>query len=91
MSVTVKLHPNLLTGSGANQVTLAVDGTTVGECLAQAVAELPDFNATEYLKDGELLGHVLLYLNQVDAYPDELAHATRPGDVIELIPVIGGG
>lgn len=90
MNVSIILHPNLLVGAEA-AVNVTVPGATVGECLAAAAAAVPGFKPENYLKDGELLGHVLVYVNRVDAYPGELALPVKDGDIIELIPIIGGG
>jgi molybdopterin converting factor small subunit len=90
MGVNVIIHPNLLANL-EEQLSVSVQGATVGDCLAAATAKVPQFLAENYLKDGELLGHVLVYVNRVDAYPNELARPVEDGDRIELIPIIGGG
>ena len=90
MGVKVIIHPNLLEGQG-QQVRVTVEGETVGDCLAAASVTVPQFTPENYLKDGQLLGHVLAYVNRADAYPDELARPVKDGDTIELIPIIGGG
>ncbi len=90
MGVSVILHPNLLEGS-EEQLSVTVSGATVGACLAAASATVPQFKPESYLKNGELMGHVLVYINRADAYPDELSRPVKDGDSIELIPIIGGG
>jgi hypothetical protein len=59
--------------------------------LAAASAAVPEFSPNNYLKDGELIGHVLIYINRIDAYPGELERRVSDGDTVELIPIIGGG
>jgi len=90
MGVNIILHPNLLVGI-EEEVSITVSGETVGDCLAQAEALVPQFLAENYLNNGEILGHVLVYINRVDAYPNELARPVKNGDRVELIPIIGGG
>lgn len=90
MTVEVIIHPNLLEGK-TEPLKVKVGGATVGECLAAATAAVPEFVTEGYLKDGQLMGHVLVYVNRTDAYPGELEKPVADGDTIELIPIIGGG
>lgn len=70
---------------------VSVAGQTVGECLNQLMQQYPDVEKMLLAKDGKLLDYVNIYVNNEDAYPEELAKPLQEGDTINILYLIGGG
>ncbi len=68
-----------------------VNGSTVGECLNHLVKQFPRMEKMLFDKNGELFGYVGIYVNEEDAYPEELAKPVKDGDELYILYVIGGG
>ena len=68
-----------------------VNGGTVGECLQELVDKFPGIKKTLLTENGDLHGYVALFINETDAYPDELTKPVNDGDHLHIIYVIGGG
>ena len=90
MSITVNIHQALrhLTN---NQATAEVNGTTVGECLADLVRQFPGIESKLFKKQGKLLNYVDIYVNQESSYPEELAKLVKDGDKLSITLMISGG
>lgn len=91
MTVSVKFHRYLLCDSAGSQTTTETSGHTLRECLEQATARFPKLKNEVFDPSGRLQGHILLLLNVEEAQTDELNRKVSDGDIIEVIPIIGGG
>ena len=70
---------------------IEVKGTTVGECLQEAISQYPGVANVLFYKDGGLRNHVEIYLNAESAYPDELEKLVSEGDEITITALLAGG
>ena len=91
MAVRVNIHRYFLRDAAGDWVTAEANGKTVGECLKQIVIEFPQLKKEIFDPEGKLQGYVSVFLNGEDSYPEELAKKLNDGDIIDMIPVIGGG
>ena len=90
MSVKVNIHP-ILYHLTNDQDVAEVNGSTVGQCLEQLVAQFPEIKQGLFGKDSQLLDYVDIYVNGESAYPEELAKPTKDGDTIHIVLMIAGG
>ncbi len=90
MSVKVNIHPVLYHFTN-DQDVVVVNGSTVGECLEELVAQFPAIKQGLFDKDGKLLNYVDIYVNGESAYPDELAKPVKDGDELHIVLIIAGG
>ena len=90
MSVTINLHPNLYHFTN-DQAVVEVNGSTVGQCLADLVKQFPQIRQGLFGKDGKLLNYVDIYVNQESSYPEELAKPVKDGDELHITLIIAGG
>ncbi|MFC2041577.1 MoaD/ThiS family protein [Chloroflexota bacterium] len=90
MSVKIYIPPYLQPFVNNTEVFEA-KGSTVGECLNYLLERSPDIANKLFNKKGELHGYVAIYINEEDAYPDELARSIKDGDKIHILYIIGGG
>jgi sulfur-carrier protein len=72
--------------------SVQVEGADVAEALAALVDRHPDLRRRLYLPNGELRNFVTLFRNDEDIRSLERgATILRPGDVVSIVPSIGGG
>jgi len=90
MGVEINIHPTLLSFTD-NQEVVQVNGGTVGQCLEQLVARFHNVKERLFNKDGKLLSHVDLYINEESAYPEEMAKPVNDGDELHIVLMISGG
>ncbi len=90
MSVTINLHPTLHQFANG-QVTVKVEGSTVGQCLDDLIRQFPQIKRWLFDKKGKLYNYVDIYVNQESSYPEELAKAVRDGDELNITLIIAGG
>ncbi|MFO7996398.1 MAG: MoaD/ThiS family protein [Dehalococcoidia bacterium] len=90
MAVKINIHP-FLSQQTNNQDVVEVNGSTVGECLHQLVAQFPGLKPWLFEKDGRLNRLVEIYVNTESSYPEELAKPVRDGDELHIIVIIAGG
>ena len=90
MSITVNIHQALRQLTN-NQATAEVNGTTVGQCLADLVRQFPGIESKLFNKQGKLLNYVDIYVNQESSYPEELAKPVKDGDKLSITLMIAGG
>ncbi len=88
MSVKVNIHL-VLCGYTNRQDVIEVNGSTVGGCLEQAVAQLPELNEELFDKSGKLLDCIDISVNGEDAYPEELAKSVNDGDELYIAMNMG--
>ena len=90
MAVKVHIHTThrqLTNGAEA----VAVEGSTVGECLNQLIRQFPGMEKALFAKKDRLLNNVEIYLNHASAYPNELVKPVKDGDEIHLVVMLTGG
>lgn len=90
MSVTIKVYAILDKYTDGEQV-IEVNGSTVGQCLAQLVEKHPDIKEALFDKNGKLLDYINIYVNRKRPYPELLDKQVKDGDDILLAVAIGGG
>ncbi|MCJ7792042.1 MAG: MoaD/ThiS family protein [Dehalococcoidia bacterium] len=90
MSVKINIHP-FLSQHTNNQDVVAVNGSTVGQCLEQLVARFPERRPWLFEKNGKLNRLVEIYVNMESSYPEELAKPVKDGDELHIIIIISGG
>ena len=90
MSVKINIHPTLYHFTNEQDI-VEVNGSTVGQCLEQLVAQFPAIRTGLFGKDGKLLNYVDIYVNGESAYPEELAKTVKDGDELHIVLIIAGG
>jgi len=90
MPVNIHIHATHRKFTNGWEV-VAVEGTTVGECLNQLIKQFPGMEKALFVKKDKLLNTVEVYLNHASAYPNELAKPVKDGDEIHLIIMLAGG
>jgi molybdopterin synthase sulfur carrier subunit len=84
--------PTVLRPSAGGKSTLSVDGSTIGEVLANLVDANPGMKGQVLTDDGELHRFVNVYLNDDDVrYLDKLDTKVSNGDTISILPAVAGG
>lgn len=69
-----------------------VDGTTVGELLANLTGQYGDLRKHLYTDEGRLRSFVNVYVNDDDIrYLDREHTALKPGDTVSIVPSVAGG
>lgn len=91
MTAKMKIHRYLLSESAGSWETIDTSGNTLGDCLRQALTRFPKLKNEIFDASGKLQGHILVLLNSEEVQPDELNRKVSDGDVIEVLPIIGGG
>ena len=88
-----KIHiPTPLRVYTGKQASVDTKGSTVGDTLADLVAQHPDLRRHLYTEDGKLRAFVNIYLNDEDVrYLQKDATAVKDGDNISIVPSIAGG
>jgi sulfur carrier protein ThiS len=88
MSLQVRLA-QVLQQYTDNQETVAVDGSTVRDCLNDLVIKYPDIK--RWIFDANNVPMVIVLLNGEVVLPDELDKPITLTDKIELYHMIAGG
>lgn len=73
------------------QEWVTVKGATVGECLDDLVRQFPKARTKFYDNQGNLYGHVAIFLNGRLMTAKDLGTPVKPGDDLSVMPQIGGG
>ena len=90
MSVKINI-PSLFSNLTNGQAVVEVNGSTVGQCLGQLVAQFPQLRKMLFEKDGTLNRIIDIYVNGESAYPEELATPVKAGDELHIVVIISGG
>lgn len=91
MAVKV-IIPTPLRRYTANQESLELEGTTIGQVLGQLTEQYGDLKKHLYTAEGTLRNFVNVYLNDEDIrhlQKDETP--VQPSDVVSIVPSIAGG
>jgi adenylyltransferase/sulfurtransferase len=84
--------PTPLRSYAEGKSEVRVQGATVGEALADLVAQFPALKKHLFTEDGQLRPFVNLYLGQEDVRHLQGAHTPlAEGDKLMIIPSIAGG
>jgi len=91
MTAKVKIHRYLIHESAGLWENVDASGKTLADCLKQTVAKFPKLKNEIFDASGKLPGHILVLLNSEEVQPDGLGRKVKEGDIIEVLPIIGGG
>lgn len=90
----VNLYATLREIAGSRTVQLELpEGTTVRQLLDRVIADHPGMREELFDAEGELFGHVHVFINGRDAPHLDQALDTplAPTDKVDLFPAVGGG
>ncbi len=91
MPVDVRL-PTVLRSQAGGQVTVPVEGGTIGEVLRSLVARYPGMSGQVLNEDGSLHRFVNVYVNDDDVrYLSQLDTDVKDGDEVSILPAVAGG
>lgn len=90
MSVKVHIHATHRQFTNGLEV-VAVEGSTVGECLNHLIKQFPGMEKALFAKKDKLLNNIEVFLNHASAYPNELVKPVKDGDEIYLVTMLAGG
>lgn len=90
MTVNIHIHITHRQHTDGKQ-TVAAEGGTVGEALADLVKRYPGLKKEIFHKNGKLHNYIEIYLNQESAFPGELEKKVQKGDDIQIITFLAGG
>jgi MoaD family protein len=91
VAVDVRL-PTLLRAQAGGKSTVTVKGATIGDVLAELVAEFPAMSGQLLNADGTLHRFVNVYVNDDDVrYLEALETPVKDGDEVSLLPAVAGG
>src|SRR5918995_1408179 len=86
------LIPTPLRQYAARQDTVQVNGSTVGEVLAELTSQHGDLRRHLYNDEGKLRSFVNVYLNDEDIrYLNKDATPVKDSDTLSIVPSIAGG
>jgi MoaD family protein len=89
--VEVRLPTVLRPAAGGNS-TVSVEGSTIGEVLADLVHRYPGVEGQVLTDEGTLHRFVNVYVNDDDVrYLDKLDTKVADGDTISILPAVAGG
>ena len=86
------LIPTPLRPYAGKQDVVEVDGSTVGELLANLTGQYAELRKHLYTEEGRLRSFVNVYVNDDDIrYLDREQTALKPGDTVSIVPSVAGG
>jgi MoaD family protein len=93
MATTVNVQiPTALRRHTGDQAQVALEGSTVGEVLAQLAERHPELGKRLFKADGSLNRFVNVFVNQEDIrFLQALDTGLKEGDGVLLVPAIAGG
>lgn len=91
MSVEIRI-PTPLRKFTAGQEQVSVEGSTVGEALANLMETHPELKAKIFSDDGKVRRFVNVFANDEDIrFQEKLETSVSDGDLISIVPAIAGG
>ena len=91
MAVDVRL-PTVLRTHAGGKATVQVQGSTVGEVLADLVRSYPGMAGQVLTDDGSLHRFVNVYVDDDDVrYLDQLDTKVADGQTVSILPAVAGG
>ncbi len=86
------LIPTPLRVYAGKQDVIEVEGSTVGELLANMTAEYTELRKHLYNEDGRLRAFVAIFVNDDDIrFLEKEATPVKEGDTVSIIPTVAGG
>lgn len=84
--MSIKAHmPLTMRRATDNKQVVEVKGSTVGECLRHIVRQFPSTEKQLFAEDGRLHLHVDIWVNEKNAYPEELIKPVLDGDELYIV------
>ena len=91
MAVDIRI-PTIMRPHTGGQAKVAATGATVGELIADLVAQFPGIAGQIVTPDGALHKFVNVYVNDDDVrYIGKLDAPVKAGDVVSILPAVAGG
>lgn len=91
MSIEVRI-PTPLRKFTENQESVTVDGTSVGEVLANLTESHPELQNRLFNDDGAIRRFVNIFANAEDIrFQEDLETPLQDGDSVSIVPAIAGG
>ena len=91
MSIKI-LIPTPLRIYVGKQDAIEVEGSTVGELLANMTAEYTDLRKHLYSEEGRLRKFVAIFVNDDDIrFLEKEGTPVKEGDIVSIIPTVAGG
>ncbi len=91
MAVDIRI-PTIMRPHTGGQSKVSATGATVGELIADLVAQFPGIAGQIVTPDGSLHKFVNVYLNDDDVrYIGKLDAPVKDGDVMSILPAVAGG
>lgn len=91
MSIQVRIPTPLRKFTGGQEI-VEVEGSTVGEALANLGDNHPDLKAKIFGTDGSVRRFVNIFANDEDIrFQDKLETTLDDGDQVSIVPAIAGG
>ncbi len=87
MAIKANLHPVLTDGA---EITLDVEGSTVGECVKCIVNNYPHMEEKIYAAEGKLKYYIEILVNGESTFPEELMYPVKDGDILSVLVMIFG-
>ena len=86
------LIPTPLRVYAGQQDVIEVEGSTVGELLANMTAEYTELRKHLYNEEGRLRAFVAIFVNDDDIrFLEKEATPVKEGDTVSIIPTVAGG
>ena len=90
MSVSIELA-SIFSRYTNNQLTIKVEGETVGECLKDLFRQFPELEKLLMGRDGKLHRSYDIYINGESSYPKEMSKPVKDGDKLNIVFIVYGG
>ena len=98
MSIKIKIPLSYVQGFADDtdfvQLTpgiVEVDGSTVGECVNHLLKQFPVMKDHLFTQTGSLFENIIISINGVSAYPEQLAKPVKDGDKLNIVFIVSGG
>jgi molybdopterin converting factor small subunit len=91
VSVKVRAFYPQLQRLFADPDNVQVEGRTVGECLENLMGRYPEARPLLFNKNGVLLRHVHVFVNQESIFKAEMTKPVRDGDQLLIAVLASGG
>jgi molybdopterin converting factor small subunit len=74
-----------------NKDSILVKGSTVGECINDAIKQLPKLKSVIFDKNGKIYSYLDVFVNGESSFPKQMEQAVKDGDVLHIVMLIHGG